>query len=97
MLELLHRIVFHLFSTLEDLGKQPVVKDITVTVNGVRHTSWLSTSGSGLAKSQSLPLVDSLRSKTKVGRVFRMVISSELRMGQYIDDDYREDAPHFIT
>ena len=25
-----------------------------------------------------------------------MVISSEFRMKQYIDDDHREDAPHFI-
>ena len=25
-----------------------------------------------------------------------MVISSEFRMGEYIDDDHREDAPHFI-
>ena len=33
---------------------------------------------------------------TKVGRVFRMVMSSEFRMGQYIDDDHREDVPHFI-
>jgi len=24
-----------------------------------------------------------------------MVISSEFRIGQYKDDDYREDAPHF--
>ena len=24
-----------------------------------------------------------------------MVISSEFRMGQYRDDDHREDAPHF--
>ena len=29
----------------------------------------------------------------KVGRVFRIVISSEFRMGQYIDDGHREDAP----
>jgi len=26
-----------------------------------------------------------------------MVISSEVRMGQYSDDDHREDAPHFIS
>ena len=32
---------------------------------------------------------------SKVGRVFRMVILSEFRMGQYIDDDHREDTPHF--
>ena len=25
-----------------------------------------------------------------------MIISSEFRMGQYRDDDHREDAPHFI-
>ena len=31
----------------------------------------------------------------KVGCIFVIVISSELRMGQYGDDDYREDAPHF--
>ena len=32
----------------------------------------------------------------KVGCVFSMVILSEFRMGQYRDDDYREDVPHFI-
>ena len=26
--------------------------------------------------------------------IFQMVISSEFRMGQYRDDDHREDAPH---
>ena len=31
----------------------------------------------------------------KVGCIYVIVISSELRMGQYRDDDYREDAPHF--
>ena len=33
----------------------------------------------------------------KVGSVFPMVISSEFRMRQYIDDDHREDAPHFTV
>ena len=33
----------------------------------------------------------------KVERVFLTVIWSEFRMGQYRDDDHREDAPHFIT
>ena len=32
----------------------------------------------------------------QVRRVFPLVISSEFRMGQYRDDDHREDAPHFI-
>ena len=32
---------------------------------------------------------------SKVGCVFLMVISSEFHIGRYIDDDYREDAPHF--
>ena len=31
----------------------------------------------------------------KVGCIFPMVISSEFRMGQYRDDDHREDASHF--
>ena len=31
----------------------------------------------------------------KVGCAFPMVIWSEFRMGQYRDDDHREDAPHF--
>ena len=26
-----------------------------------------------------------------------MVISSKFRMGQYRDDDHRQDAPHFIV
>ena len=30
----------------------------------------------------------------KVGRIFRMVISSEFRM-EYRDDDHRDDVPHF--
>ena len=30
-----------------------------------------------------------------VGCAFQMVILSELRLGQYWDDDHREDAPHF--
>ena len=30
----------------------------------------------------------------KVGCVSPMVISSEFHMGQYWDDDHREDAPH---
>ena len=34
-------------------------------------------------------------SSFKVGCVFPMVISSELRMGQKRDHDHREDAPHF--
>ena len=33
---------------------------------------------------------------TKMGCVFPMVIWSEFRMGQYRDDDHREDASHFI-
>ena len=36
----------------------------------------------------------------KVGYVFVMIISSELRIGQYglyyEDDDHRKDTPHFI-
>ena len=31
----------------------------------------------------------------KVGCVF-LVLSSDFRMGQHRDDDYQEDAPHFI-
>ena len=34
--------------------------------------------------------------KSKVGFIFPLVISSEFRMGQYRDDNHREDAPHFI-
>ena len=34
--------------------------------------------------------------KSKVGCIFPLVISSEFRMGQYRDDNHREDAPHFI-
>ena len=34
--------------------------------------------------------------KSKVGCVFPMVISFEFRMGQYWDDDHREDAPQFM-
>ena len=33
--------------------------------------------------------------RNKVGCVFPMVISFEFCMGQYIDDDHREYAPHF--
>ena len=33
----------------------------------------------------------------KVGCVFPMVISSEFRMRQYIDDDHREDTPRFTV
>ena len=33
--------------------------------------------------------------KNKVECVLTMVIWSEFRMGQYRDDDHREDAPHF--
>ena len=33
--------------------------------------------------------------RIKVWRVVSMVISSEFRMEQYIDDDHREDAPQF--
>ena len=32
---------------------------------------------------------------TKIGCIFPMVISSGFRMGQYRDDDHREDASHF--
>ena len=32
---------------------------------------------------------------SKVGCIFPMIILSEFRMGQYRDDDHREDAPHF--
>ena len=38
----------------------------------------------------ALSFLDSI----KVGRVSQMVISSEFRMGQYIDDHW-EDVPHF--
>ena len=31
----------------------------------------------------------------KVGCIFPMVTLSEFRMGQFRDDDLREDAPHF--
>ena len=31
------------------------------------------------------------------GRVFRLVISSQFRMGQYGDNYLREDATHFIN
>ena len=31
----------------------------------------------------------------KVGRVFPMVIWSEFRLGEYRNDDHRENAPHF--
>ena len=34
-------------------------------------------------------------SSTKVGCVFSMTIWSEFQVKQYIDDDHREDAPHF--
>ena len=34
--------------------------------------------------------------QNKVGCVFPMVISSELRMGRYSTDDHWEDEPHFI-
>ena len=34
-------------------------------------------------------------SNYKVGCIFPMVIWSEFRMGQYWDDDHREDAPQF--
>ena len=33
---------------------------------------------------------------SKVRGVFPVDISSEFRIGQYIDDDHLEDAPHFI-
>ena len=33
---------------------------------------------------------------SKVECAFPMVILSEFRMGQYRDDDYRDEAPHFI-
>ena len=34
---------------------------------------------------------------SKVGCVFLMFISSEFHIGRYIEDDYREDKPHFIS
>ena len=34
---------------------------------------------------------------TKVGCVFPIVISSEIRMWQYGNDDHQEDAAHFRT
>ena len=43
-------------------------------------------------------LLQLLRINSRVNKVrcaFPMVISSEFRMGQYIDDDHREDASHF--
>ena len=45
----------------------------------------------------SLESIRSLIQVTKVGRILPMVISPEFRMGQYRDDDHREDAPHFIS
>ena len=39
--------------------------------------------------------VGGLQYSGKVGRVFPMVIWPEFRMGQYWDDDHREDAPQF--
>ena len=35
--------------------------------------------------------------KSKVECIFPIVISSEFRIGQYRDDDHREDAPLFTT
>ena len=47
---------------------------------------------------RQLKLTNLLVLKTgKVGCIFPMVISSEFRMGQYRDDDHREDAPHFMN
>ena len=40
-------------------------------------------------------VIGSLKLQFKVGCVFPMVIWSEFRMGQYRDDDHREDTPHF--
>ena len=34
--------------------------------------------------------------RNKVECVFPMVIWSKFRMGQYKDNDHREDTPHFI-
>ena len=34
--------------------------------------------------------------KIQVGCVFPKVIRSEFRMGQYGDDEHRENVPHFI-
>ena len=31
----------------------------------------------------------------KVGCILPIVILSEIRLGQYRDDEYRENAPHF--
>ena len=42
-------------------------------------------------------VIGSLKLQFKVGCVFQMVIWSEFRMGQYSDDDHREDAPHFMV
>ena len=44
---------------------------------------------------RQLKLTNLLALKTgKVGCIFPMVISLEIRMGQYRDDDHREEAPH---
>ena len=41
-------------------------------------------------------MVEKNWSNRKVGCIFPMVITPEFHMGQYRDDDHREDAPHFI-
>ena len=34
--------------------------------------------------------------RNEIERVFPLVIWSEFRMGQYRNNDYRDDTPHFI-
>ena len=46
-------------------------------------------------KSSLFQVVQKYKLIYKVGRVFPMVIWSEFRLGEYRDDDHREDAPHF--
>ena len=43
----------------------------------------------------SKQLLRELFIQNKVGRVFPVVIWSEFRLGQYRDDDHRDEASHF--
>ena len=42
-----------------------------------------------------LLLMMNFRKPAKQGCEFPMVLASEFDLGQYMDDDHREDAPHF--
>ena len=58
--------------------------------------SWPHQAKKSHVLSQNFSFTWSLYNYCKARSIFLTVIWSEFRMGQYRDDDHREDTPHFI-